>query len=103
MKEESEEKRLKYFEFVQVAALHAVLCTAKLYDYAKDNSGPLKPSVQSIEGTVKNVVGPIYDKFHDVPVELLKFLDRKVFFCFLFLYILFFLVLVLFFEIISLS
>ncbi|KAL3529191.1 hypothetical protein ACH5RR_008513 [Cinchona calisaya] len=55
--EESEEKRLKYFEFVQVAALHAVLCTAKLYDYAKDNSGPLKPSVQSIEGTVKNIVG----------------------------------------------
>ncbi|KAL3516036.1 hypothetical protein ACH5RR_022938 [Cinchona calisaya] len=76
--EESEEKRLKYFEFLQVAALHAVLCAAKLYDYAKDNSGPLKPSVQSVEGTVKNVVGPIYDKFHDVPVELLKFLDRKV-------------------------
>lgn len=69
---------MKYFEFVQVAALHAVLCAAKIYGYAKDNSGPLKPGVQRVEGTVKTVVGPVYDKFHDVPVELLKFVDRKV-------------------------
>lgn len=76
--EGSEEQRLKYLEFFQVAVLHAVLCAAKVYAYAKDNSGPLKPGVQKVEGTVKTVVGPVYDKFHDVPVELLKFVDRKV-------------------------
>ncbi|KAL3538155.1 hypothetical protein ACH5RR_001521 [Cinchona calisaya] len=76
--EEIQEQRLKYLDFVQVAALHAVLCAAKLYEYAKDNSGPLKPGVQSVEGTVKTVVGPVYYKFHDVPGELLKFVDRKV-------------------------
>lgn len=81
MKAESEEaQRLKYLEFVQVAALHAVLVAAKLYDYAKDNSGPLKPGVQTVEGTVKTIVGPVYSKFHDVPIELLKFVDRKVWF-----------------------
>lgn len=81
LKAESEEaQRLKYLEFVQVAVLHAVLVAAKLYDYAKDNSGPLKPGVQTVEGTVKTIVGPVYSKFHDVPIELLKFVDRKVWF-----------------------
>lgn len=75
---EKPEQNLKYLEFVQVAALHMVLYVSKLYDYAKDNSGPLKPGVQTVEGTVKTVVGPVYQKFHDVPVELLKFVDRKV-------------------------
>lgn len=75
---ESEEERLKYLEFVQVAVLHAVLYASKVYGYAKDNSGPLKPGVETIEGTLKTVVGPAYDKFHDVPVEVLKFVDRKV-------------------------
>ncbi|KAL9142745.1 hypothetical protein ABFS82_14G191300 [Erythranthe guttata] len=73
-----EEQRLKYFEFVQVATLHALMCAAKLYAYAKENSGPLKPGVHTVEGTVKTVVGPVYDKFHGVPIELLKFVDRKV-------------------------
>ncbi|KAK1440462.1 hypothetical protein QVD17_06289 [Tagetes erecta] len=77
-KVESEEERLKYLEFVQVAVLHAVLYASKVYDYAKNNSGPLKPGVETIEGTLKTVVGPAYDKFHDVPVEVLKFVDRKV-------------------------
>lgn len=76
--ESEEAQRLKYLEFVQVAVLHAVLVAAKLYDYAKDNSGPLKPGVQTVEGTVKTIVGPVYSKFHDVPIELLKFVDRKV-------------------------
>jgi len=74
----TEEERLKYLEFIQVATLHAVLCFSRLYGYAKDNSGPLKPGVQSVEGTVKTVVGPVYDKFHDVPIGLLKLVDRKV-------------------------
>ncbi|KAM7478242.1 hypothetical protein LguiA_026455 [Lonicera macranthoides] len=75
---ESEEERLKYLQFVQVGAQHAVGCASKVYDYAKDNSGPLKNGVQSVEGTVKTVVGPVYDKIHDVPVEVLKYVDRKV-------------------------
>ncbi|KAK4739290.1 hypothetical protein R3W88_002987 [Solanum pinnatisectum] len=73
-----EEEKLKYLEFLQVAMIHAALCVVKVYDYAKENSGPLKPGVQTVEGTVKTVVGPVYDKFHDVPVEVLKFVDRKV-------------------------
>ncbi|KAI3509229.1 hypothetical protein L1887_24346 [Cichorium endivia] len=75
---QSEQERLKYLEFVQVAVLHAVLYATRVYGYAKDNSGPLKPGVETIEGTLKTVVGPAYDKFHDVPVEVLKFVDRKV-------------------------
>ncbi|GFY88981.1 rubber elongation factor protein [Actinidia rufa] len=76
--ENEEEQRLKYLEFVQVASLHALMCFWRLYDYAKDNSGPLKSGVESVEGTVKTVVGPVYDKFHDVPMEVLKFVDTKV-------------------------
>ncbi|XP_071697293.1 stress-related protein-like [Rutidosis leptorrhynchoides] len=75
---EIEQEKLKYLEFVQVAVLHAVLYASKVYGYAKENSGPLKPGVETIEGTIKTVVGPAYDKFHDVPVEVLKFVDRKV-------------------------
>ncbi|KAF6173669.1 hypothetical protein GIB67_023028 [Kingdonia uniflora] len=75
---QEEEQRLKYLEFVQVAAFHLVGCFSSIYDYAKENSGPLKPGVRTVEGTVKNVIGPVYDKFHDVPFEFLKFVDRKV-------------------------
>ncbi|KAK8712508.1 hypothetical protein V6N13_147747 [Hibiscus sabdariffa] len=77
-KEEEEEQRLKYLEFVQVAAVHAALSFTNLYLYAKERSGPLKPGVETVEGTVKSVVRPVYDKYHDVPVELLKFVDTKV-------------------------
>ncbi|KAI3810515.1 hypothetical protein L1987_20131 [Smallanthus sonchifolius] len=75
---EREEQRLKYLEFVQMAVLHVVLYASKVYGYAKNNSGPLKPGMETIEGTLKTVVGPAYDKYHDVPVEVLKFVDRKV-------------------------
>ncbi|KAI7757469.1 hypothetical protein M8C21_002762, partial [Ambrosia artemisiifolia] len=75
---EIEEERLKYLEFVQLAVLHAVVYASKVYGYAKDNSGPLKPGVETIEDVLKTVVGPAYYKFHDIPVELLKFVDRKV-------------------------
>lgn len=67
-----------HLDFVAVAAAQAVVCLASLYDFAKDNAGPLKSGVQSVEDTVKAVVGPVFDKFHDVPFELLKFVDRKV-------------------------
>lgn len=72
------EKNLKYMEFVQVAAIYVVVCFSSLYECAKENSGPLKPGVQTVEGTVKTVIGPVYEKFHDLPFQLLKFVDRKV-------------------------
>ncbi|KAA8549174.1 hypothetical protein F0562_000858 [Nyssa sinensis] len=75
---QKDERRLKYLDFVQVAAIYIVVCFSTLYEYAKENSGPLKPGVQTVEGTVKTVIGPVYEKFHDVPFELLKFVDRKV-------------------------
>ncbi|XAR52632.1 hypothetical protein NMG60_11020799 [Bertholletia excelsa] len=76
--ESAEEQRLKYLEFVQLVTLQALMCFSRLYGYAKDKSGPLKPGVETVEGTVKTVVGPVYEKFHDVPIEVLKFVDRKV-------------------------
>lgn len=76
--QENDEKKLKYLEFVQVAAVYIVVLSSALYEYAKENSGPLKPGVETVEGTVKAVIGPVYDKFQDVPFELLKFVDRKV-------------------------
>ncbi|WOH04598.1 hypothetical protein DCAR_0624009 [Daucus carota subsp. sativus] len=77
-KVQTEEEKLKYLEFVQIATFHTVLYALKAYSYAKDNSGPLKNGVQTVEGTVKTVVAPVYDKYHDVPIELLKLVDRKV-------------------------
>ncbi|KAI4349646.1 hypothetical protein L6164_010210 [Bauhinia variegata] len=72
------EKNLKYLNFVQVATTYFIVGFSSLYEYAKENSGPLKPGVQTVEGTVKTVIGPVYEKFHDVPSEFLKFVDRKV-------------------------
>lgn len=69
---------MKYLDFVHTAALHAIVCFSNLYCYAKGKAGPLKPGVETVEGTVKTVVGPVYDRFHGVPLELLKFVDRKV-------------------------
>ncbi|KAK6937399.1 Rubber elongation factor [Dillenia turbinata] len=73
-----DQKRLKYLDFVQVAAIYVIILFATLYEFAKENSGPLKSGVQAVEGTVKTVIGPVYEKFHDVPFELLRFVDRKV-------------------------
>jgi len=72
------EQNLKYLDFVQIAALQVLLCCASVYNYAKENSGPLKPGVQTVEDNVKTVITPVYEKFRDVPLELLKFVDRKV-------------------------
>ncbi|WOL11819.1 hypothetical protein Cni_G20583 [Canna indica] len=73
-----EREGLKYLDFVQVAALQAVVCLSGLYDFARENSGPLKPGVRSVENAVKSVVGPVYERFRDVPFQFLKFADRKV-------------------------
>ncbi|RWR76546.1 lipid droplet-associated protein 1 [Cinnamomum micranthum f. kanehirae] len=78
VQEDDEVATLKYLDFVQSAAVHAVAVFSSFYDFAKDNSGPLKPGVQTVEGTVKIVMGPVYEKIQDIPLELLKFADRKV-------------------------
>ncbi|XP_052182520.1 stress-related protein [Diospyros lotus] len=75
---EDNRKMVKHLDFVQVAAIYIVVCISSLYEYARENSGPLKPGVQTVEATVKTVISPVYEKFHDVPFELLKFVDRKV-------------------------
>ena len=75
---EQEEERLRYLEFVQQAAAQALVLAATAYAYAKQGAGPLRPGVDHVEGTVKAVVGPVYNRFHAVPLDLLKFLDRKV-------------------------
>ena len=74
----SQEQRLKYLDFVHVAAIHSLICLSKLYNFAKENSGPLLPGVQTAEESIKAVVGPVYDKFHNLPFDTLKFVDRKV-------------------------
>ncbi|XP_027348354.1 REF/SRPP-like protein At3g05500 [Abrus precatorius] len=52
---------------------------AAVYARAKDRSGP---GVRSVEEAVKNVISPVYDKFHLVPDELLRhavrYPDRSV-------------------------
>ncbi|KAK9070075.1 hypothetical protein SSX86_010474 [Deinandra increscens subsp. villosa] len=72
------EKHLKYLGFVQTAVIYFVVCFSRVYGYAKENAGPLKPGAQTAENIVKTVIGPIYGKFQHVPFEVLKFLDLKV-------------------------
>ncbi|KAL7586004.1 stress-related protein [Lactuca sativa] len=72
------EEHLKYLDFVQSAVIYFVVCFSTVYEYAKENAGPLKPGVHTVESTVKTVIGPVCERFHDVPYELLKFIDLKV-------------------------
>ncbi|KAM0027954.1 putative rubber elongation factor [Helianthus debilis subsp. tardiflorus] len=72
------EEHLKYLDFVQHTVVYFVVCFSTVYGYAKENAGSLKPGVQTVENTVRTVVGPVYDKYHDLPLEALKFLDLKV-------------------------
>ncbi|KAG7023976.1 REF/SRPP-like protein [Cucurbita argyrosperma subsp. argyrosperma] len=74
----AEEGGLKYLEFVLKAAFRAAMCLLKFYGYAKDWSGPLKFGIEAMEGTVKSVVGPLYNKLHGPSNEVLKFIDRKI-------------------------
>nr|AEX97052.1 rubber elongation factor [Copaifera officinalis] len=78
MENKEEQQRLKYLEFVHVAIIQALLRFSMLYDFAKERTGPLKPGVRPSKKTVKTVVGPVYDKFHEVPAEVLRYVDRKV-------------------------
>ncbi|XP_022746760.1 uncharacterized protein LOC111296626 [Durio zibethinus] len=73
-----EEQRLKYLAFVQVAAVHAVLCFTNLLVYVKERSGPFKPGVEIVDEMFKSMVRMVLNKYFNVPVELLKFVDTKV-------------------------
>lgn len=70
--------KLRYLDFVQVAAAQAVVCLAGLYGLAKDHAGPLRPAVDAVESAVKGVVGPVYARFGGLPLDVLAFVDRKV-------------------------
>ncbi|XWS22756.1 hypothetical protein CRYUN_Cryun29cG0063600 [Craigia yunnanensis] len=61
-----------------MAAIHALVCLSNLYEYAKQKSGPFKSTVGTVEGAISTVVGPVYEKFKEVPDHLLGFLDKKV-------------------------
>ncbi|XP_028775922.1 stress-related protein-like isoform X1 [Neltuma alba] len=78
VQDQEKEGTLKYLDFVRVASIYATVYLSNFYAYAKENSGPLKQGVETVEGTVKTVVGPIHEMFHDVPFKLLIFADRQV-------------------------
>lgn len=69
---------LKYLGFVEVVVDTATKYVANVYEFAKDSSGPLKPGVDSVENTVRTVVGPVYQKIEGKPYEILLFVDKKV-------------------------
>lgn len=78
----SDHEELKHLAFVRIATIHAFVCMSSLYDYAKQNSGSLRSAVETVEGTVTTVLGPVYNKFKPLPQDLLLFLDNKVSLCF---------------------
>ncbi|THF99569.1 hypothetical protein TEA_001581 [Camellia sinensis var. sinensis] len=74
---ENSDRELKRLGFVRMIAINALFCVSNLYEYAKQNSGPLKSTVGTVESAVTTVVGPVYEKFKGVPSDLLVFLDEK--------------------------
>uniref|UniRef100_A0A5B7BYT0 REF/SRPP-like protein n=1 Tax=Davidia involucrata TaxID=16924 RepID=A0A5B7BYT0_DAVIN len=75
---ENSDGELKHLGFARMIAINALVCVSNLYEYAKQNSGPLKSTVGTVESAVTTVVGPVYEKFRGVPGDLLVFLDKKV-------------------------
>ncbi|CAI9093203.1 OLC1v1028643C1 [Oldenlandia corymbosa var. corymbosa] len=78
MEKKSGEEELKHLGFVKVAAINAVVCISHLYDYAKQNSGSFKSTLETVENAVTTVVRPVYGRFKGVPDDALVFLDMKV-------------------------
>ena len=68
----------KYLGVVEIGVGKATKYVAGIYDFAKCNSGPLKPGVQCVESTVRTVVGPLYQTIEGKPYEILLFVDKKV-------------------------
>ncbi|MBA0688954.1 hypothetical protein Goari_006708 [Gossypium aridum] len=51
-----------------------------MHEYTKENSGPLKSRVQTVEEIVKTVIGPFNDKFCNVlVVDAAKSITRNVY------------------------
>ncbi|KAK4488759.1 hypothetical protein RD792_004544 [Penstemon davidsonii] len=75
---ERSDLQLKHLGFVRILTINAVVLASNLYYYAKQNSGPLKSTVGTVENAVTSVVGPVYEKVKGLPVDLLVFLDNKV-------------------------
>ncbi|MQL41350.1 hypothetical protein EI012_25930, partial [Escherichia coli] len=74
----NEKQELKHLGSVRVAAIQAFVFVSYVYEYAKQNSGPLRSAVETVEGTVTTVLGPVYNKFRGFPDDVLVFVDNKV-------------------------
>ncbi|MCD9559360.1 hypothetical protein HAX54_017263 [Datura stramonium] len=72
------EDNLKHLGFVRLLAVNTVVLVSNLYEYAKQNSGPLRSTVGTVENAVTTVVRPVYERLKGVPDEVLVFLDKKV-------------------------
>lgn len=55
-----------------------MLLRVQIYEHLKEKSGSFKPGIESVEGTVKTVVGPVISRIDFAPDEYLKFVDGKV-------------------------
>ena len=66
----TEEERRRYLEFRAIGGSTGV--------GAGGHGIHVRPGVDHVEGTVKDVVGPVYNRFHIVPLDILKLIDRKV-------------------------
>ncbi|KAL6529091.1 hypothetical protein OROHE_014835 [Orobanche hederae] len=75
---EGSEMHLKHLGFVRILTINAVVLISNLYVYAKQNSGSLKSTVDTVENAVTTVVGPVYERLKGIPSDLLAFLDKKV-------------------------
>jgi len=80
-------KDLKHLGFVRIAAIQTFVFVSNLYEYAKQNSGPLRSAVGTVENTVTTVLGPVCNKFKGFPDDVLVFVDKKVTFFFLCLFL----------------
>jgi len=77
---ERKNKDLKHLGFVRIAAIQTFVFVSNLYVYAKQNSGPLRSAVGTVENTVTTVLGPVCNKFKGLPDDVLVFVDKKVIF-----------------------
>ncbi|MCL7040935.1 hypothetical protein MKW94_009467 [Papaver nudicaule] len=78
-KEVKNQEQLKYLWFVNIAAIHGLICLSNLYEYGKQNaSGSWRSAIVKLEGTVTSIFSPVCDKFKNLPHDLLFFLDNKL-------------------------
>ncbi|KAJ7957561.1 Rubber elongation factor protein (REF) [Quillaja saponaria] len=75
---ENKNQELKHLGFVRIVAIQALVCVSNIYEYAKQNCGPLRSTVGTVEGTVTTVLYPVYEKLKDFPDDLLVFIDHKI-------------------------